>query len=119
MVRSCRVLQWGQSFQCSILAYIVKLNIWQLSQVQLDISCQPEVAEEMHRCLRTDELWVAGHRMGKNRDHMECSYEGNGVDEPQVVAGTQHEAAAMQVWSSASPQQLESQAGSGMPWTEP
>lgn len=70
----------------------------------MEINCQPEVAEEMHHCLGTDELWVVGHKMGKNRAHMVGSLEDNGVYELQSVAGRQAEVAGLQ--SSASPQQF-------------
>lgn len=77
--------------------------------MQLDTNCQPEVAEEMPRCSRTDELQVGGHKTGRNKDHMECSLEDNGVNEPRLAAGRQEEVAGLQLLSSASPQQLGSQ----------
>lgn len=99
--------------------YTERLNIWHLSQPQLNTNYQPEVAEEMHHCLRTDELLVVGHRTGRNRDHMGCSLEDSGGGGPQLAAEKREGVVGLMVWCSASPQQLGSQVELEMLSTRP
>jgi hypothetical protein len=67
--------------------------------VELDIHCQPEVAEEMQCCLNIGGWLVVGHRRGKNNDHMGGSLEDNGICGPQLVVERQGLAAESQLLS--------------------
>lgn len=87
MVHSHLAFQYGLSFLYLSLVYIVVVNILLqvlLQLVELDTHCLLEVAEEIQSYLRIGGLPVE-QRMGRNRDYMECSLEGNEIYASQLV----------------------------------
>lgn len=67
--------------------------------MELDIHYQPKAAEDMHCCPNIGGWLVVGRRRGKNKDHMGCSLEDNGIYEPQLVVERQGLAAESQLLS--------------------
>lgn len=72
----------------------------------MDIHYQPEVAGEMHHCLRIDGWLLVEHNMERNSEHMGCNLEDNEGDASLQLVEIQEEVAELQLLNSAQAQQL-------------